>query len=180
MVTLASEIKAATAPIVIPIYHADSLFAVTPGLAALPLLGEDDPIPVSLDGMTVSLPHALVQPIYRDLFDRIVDWAYDEALDAQAKGKAAVLTKQDAEKFLTGAAAAVKATLPAELSDSLADAVQALANRMMALAVADRNGIWAFILRNTYRPGLLGGQFQRSGLKPALAGSERTGGQSLS
>lgn len=159
VVTLASEIKAATAPIVIPIYHADSLFAVTPGLAALPLLGEDDPIPVSLDGMTVSLPHALVQPIYRDLFDRIVDWAYDEALDAQAKGKAAVLTKQDAEKFLTGAAAAVKATLPAELSDSLADAVQALANRMMALAVADRNGIWAFILRNTYRPGLLSGQF---------------------
>ncbi len=159
VVTLASEIKAATAPIVIPIYHADSLFAVTPGLAALPLLGEDDPIPVSLDGITVSLPHALVQPIYRDLFDRIVDWAYDEALDAQAKGKAAVLTKQDAEKFLTGAAAAVKATLPAELSDSLADAIQALANRMMALAVADRNGIWAFILRNTYRPGLLSGQF---------------------
>jgi methylase of polypeptide subunit release factors len=159
VVTLASEIKAATAPIVIPIYHADSLFAVTPGLAALPLLGEDDPIPVSLDGTTVSLPHALVQPVYRDLFDRIVDWAYDEALDAQAKGKAAVLTKHDAEKFLTGAAAAVKTALPAELAESLTEAVQALANRMIALAVADRNGIWAFILRNTYRPGLLSGQF---------------------
>lgn len=159
VVTLASEIKAATAPIVIPIYHADSLFAVTPGLAALPLLGDDDPVPVSLDGMTVSLPHALVQPVYRDLFDRIVDWAYDEALDAQAKGKAAVLTKQDAEKFLTGAAAAAKTTLPAELAESLPKAVQVLANRMIALAVADRNGIWAFILRNTYRPGLLSGQF---------------------
>jgi hypothetical protein len=32
--------------------------------------------------MTVKLPHALLQPDYRDLFDRIVDWAYDEALDA--------------------------------------------------------------------------------------------------
>jgi hypothetical protein len=47
-----------------------------------PFLGEEDEIDVSLDGMTVKLPHALLQPDYRDLFDRIVDWAYDEALDA--------------------------------------------------------------------------------------------------
>jgi hypothetical protein len=39
------------------------------------------------------------------------------------------------------------------------DAVYALANRMADLAVNNRNGIWAFILRNTYRPGLLSGQF---------------------
>lgn len=30
---------------------------------------------------------------------------------------------------------------------------------MKELAAAGRNGIWAFILRNTYRPGLLAGQF---------------------
>ena len=30
---------------------------------------------------------------------------------------------------------------------------------MVELAVAGRNGIWAFILRNTYRPALLTGQF---------------------
>ena len=30
---------------------------------------------------------------------------------------------------------------------------------MAELAFANRNGIWAFILRNTYRPGLLTGQF---------------------
>ena len=30
---------------------------------------------------------------------------------------------------------------------------------MAELAIAGRNGIWAFILRNTYRPGLLSGQF---------------------
>ena len=30
---------------------------------------------------------------------------------------------------------------------------------MSELAVANRNGIWAFIMRNTYRPGLLSGQF---------------------
>lgn len=159
VVTLAAEIKAATAPIVIPIYHADSLFAVTPGLAALPLLGDEGPIPVSLDGMTITLPHALVHPTYRELFDRIVDWAYDEALDAQAKGRAVSIAKDDAETFLTGAAAASKTALTSELKDQLAEAVQTLANRMIELARANRNGIWAFILRNTYRPGLLSGQF---------------------
>src|SRR5205814_8511090 len=35
----------------------------------------------------------------------------------------------------------------------------ALATRLVELARANRNGIWAFILRNTYRPGLLVGQF---------------------
>ena len=45
------------------------------------------------------------------------------------------------------------------IRDALAPSVFALARRMGELAVAGRNGIWAFILRNTYRPGLLSGQF---------------------
>jgi SAM-dependent methyltransferase len=159
VVTLAAEIKAAKSPIVIPIYHADSLFAVTPTSAFLPLLGESDPIPVSLDGITIKLPHVLVQPEYRELFDRIVDWAYDEALDAKARGEATRLTKQDAETFLAGAIAAGGVALPGELNESIAAAVFGLAQRMSELAVANRNGIWAFILRNTYRPSLLSGQF---------------------
>ena len=85
IVTLADEIKAATSPIVIPIYHADSLFAVTPVTPILPFFGESETIDVSLDGTTIKLPDALVQPEYRELFDRIVDWAYDEAIDAQGK-----------------------------------------------------------------------------------------------
>lgn len=159
VVALAAEIKAATSPIVIPVYHADSLFAVTPVSAALPFFGDEDTIDVSLDGTTIKLPHALVQPVYRELFDRIVDWAYDEALDAQAKGHTTTITKNDAGKFLLGAAAASATSLPDELKEPLAEAVKTLANRMVELARANRNGIWAFILRNTYRPGLLSGQF---------------------
>jgi methylase of polypeptide subunit release factors len=159
VVTLAPEIKAATSRIVIPIYHADSLFAVTPVSAGLPVLGEDEPIDVSLDGAIVKLPHALVQPGYRDLFDRIVDWTYDEACDARLKGSAAHLREADTIQFLQGAAAASGAVIPALLQEELIPAVHALVRRMAELAVANRNGIWAFILRNTYRPGLLSGQF---------------------
>ncbi len=159
VVTLATEIKAAANPIVVPVYHADSLFAVTPVSASLPFLGEEEAIDVSLDGTTLKLPHAILQPAYRDLFDRIVDWAYDEALDAQRKGEAPSISAEDAKTFLTGAVAAVGATLPADLDSTIADAVHALVNRMAELALSNRNGIWAFILRNTYRPALLSGQF---------------------
>jgi|SRR6185437_1614149 len=85
VITLAQDIKAATAPIIIPVYHADSLFAATPVSAAVPLPGEDGAIDVSLDGVTINLPNALLQPAYRELFDRIIDWAYDEALHAQSR-----------------------------------------------------------------------------------------------
>ena len=159
VVALASEIKSAKGQIVIPVYHADSLFAVTPVSAIVPLIGESDTIDVALDGATVKLPHALVQPEYSGLFDRIIDWAYDEALDARKKGKAPALSRHDAETFVTGAAAAAKTALPEDLRKPIVDAVHALAARMSALAVANRNGIWAFILRNAYRPGLLAGQF---------------------
>ena len=43
---LEAEIKAATKTTVIPIYHADSLFAVTPVSASLPLVGESETIPL--------------------------------------------------------------------------------------------------------------------------------------
>ena len=159
VVTLAAEIKAATSPIVIPIYHADSLFAVTPTSAAIPLLGESAPVPISLDGTIIKLPPEIVRPEYRELFDRIVDWAYDEAVDAKAKGTAASLTKHDVEAFLAEAASAAGLPLSKDLENALTEAIYAVARRMSELAVANRNGIWAFILRNTYRPGLLSGQF---------------------
>ncbi|ATQ57016.1 N-6 DNA methylase [Paracoccus yeei] len=159
VVSLSAEIKAATKPIVIPVYHADSLFAVTPVSASVPLVGESDTIPVSLDGTTVHLPTALVQPMYREFFDRIVDWAYDEARDAQRRGTVAGFRKADADSFLDGTIAALGITLSPELYKQLSDALFPLAHRMAELAVAGRNGIWAFILRNTYRPGLLTGHF---------------------
>jgi hypothetical protein len=159
VITLVDEIKASTSPIEIPVYHADSLFAVTPVSVSIPLLGEDQPIEVSLDGTIIKLPHALVQPVHRELFDRLVLWAYDEALAAGNAGKAGLLTKHDAETFVIGAASALKIELTEDLREPLFVAAFLLATRMSELAVQNRNGIWAFVLRNTYRPGLLSGQF---------------------
>lgn len=155
VITLADEIKSAAEPVHIPVYHADSLFAVTPVSASLPMLGEAEGIEISLDGEKIELPAGLLRPEYRELFDRLVDWAYDEA--QQVDG--APLTAADAEASLDTAIAASEVTLSSELRDASAHALFALAHRMKELSEEGRNGIWAFILRNTYRPGLLAGQF---------------------
>ena len=157
--TLAPEIKMAESRIEIPVYHADSLFAVTPVSKSLPLFGETDAIEVSLDGEIVEIPNSLVQPEYRKLFDHIVDWAYDEALDAKRKGYSTDLTRGVVDDFLQGSRLAVGVTLHPDLEQPVGEAVYSLARRMADLAIADRNGVWAFILRNAYRPGLLTGQF---------------------
>lgn len=159
VVTLASEIKAATAPVVIPVYNADSMFAVTPVSASVPMFGAKKPIVVTLDGTELKLPFQLVQPDMRDLFDRIIDWAYDEARHAQSQQVAEPLAEGDVAVFVANAADAVGVELSGDLKKAVVAAARELAQRMAALAVANRNGIWAFILRNAYRPGLLTGQF---------------------
>ena len=159
VIALADEIKAADNSIMIPIYHADSLFAVTPVSKDMPALGEDGEIIVSLDGETVTLPNILFQREYTRLFDCIVDWAYDEAKAARARSDTGQLTERVVNEFLKGAASTVGVRLSASVELSLRPAVLGLARRMAELAVAGRNGIWAFILRNTYRPGLLTGRF---------------------
>ena len=159
IMTLAREIGSASGQIVIPIYHADSLFAVTPVSNVVPLFGEDDAIEVSLDGEVIKVPSALVQPEYRDLFECIIDWAHDEAMDAKVRGSLDQITQDMAERFLTEACTTVNASVPVDLKRSFCKTVLALVSRMSNLAIDDRNGIWAFILRNTYRPGLLTGQF---------------------
>ena len=172
IMTLAREISSASGQIIIPIYHADSLFAVTPVSNAVPLFGEDDAIEVSLDGEVIKVPSALVQPGYRDLFERIIDWAHDEAMDAKARGSLDQITQDMAERFLTEAGTAVNAPIPVDLKRSFCKTVLALASRMSKLAIDDRNGIWAFILRNTYRPGPSYRAVQWAGVKSSLASHE--------
>lgn len=155
VITLADEIRASPGPVTIPVYHADSLFAVTPVSAALPVLGESGAIDIALDGQTVKLPGGLLQPEYRELFDKLVDWAHDEA---QQPGSVP-LTEDDARAAVDGAALSSDAGLSEQLRRATEGAVLGLACRMKELTDAGRNGIWAFILRNTYRPGLLTGRF---------------------
>lgn len=159
VVTLAEQIKLATAPVIIPIYHADSLFAVTPVSVNLPFMGETKDIELQLDDTTITLPSAILQPESHELFDQIVSWAYDEALLAKDKGSISGQGPHDSANFIDGASKAYGFGLSGALREALIRAVSDLRRKMSELAIANRNGIWAFILSNTYRPALLTGQF---------------------
>ncbi len=159
VVTLADDIRMAVDSVTIPVYHADSLFAITPITATLPLPGEAEEVVVVLDGHRVSIPIELVSPQYSTLFDGIIDWAYDEACEAQSTGNADFLTQDRASHVVNSLMTRYDLEVEEELIGRIRASVFALARRMADLAVANRNGIWAFILRNTYRPGLLAGQF---------------------
>jgi methylase of polypeptide subunit release factors len=154
---LASRLRGSTVEIAIPVYHADSLFASTP-VSELPAPGSISDIAVELDGEIITLPAEFIAPEYRALFDDVVDWAYDEA-QAAVKGDGEDLTEDIASVLLECLLSKHEMHPGESLKRKLASATFALAHRMAQLARANRNGIWAFILRNTYRPGLLAGQF---------------------
>ncbi|KAA0214985.1 MAG: hypothetical protein EDM82_08565 [Cyanobacteria bacterium CYA] len=158
VLTLRDQITRAIHSVTIPIYHADSLFVASPTAKGLPASGAAH-IDVDLDGTIVRLPAVLIQPEFRQVFDDIVDWAYDTAVDAGTSGEASQITEVLAGTRLDSALAAHAVTLDSATTQAARTGLFHLARRMIALALARRNGIWAFILKNTYRPSLLAGQF---------------------
>jgi hypothetical protein len=159
VVALANEIRSSSVQTTVPVYHADSLFAVTPITRKMPMLGEADVIMVELDGECLSLPARLISPSFRALFDDIVDWCYDEARSAQEAKCVTGITQTCAAQLVEALADRNDVELSDDEKGQIATSVYILARRMGELALRNRNGIWAFILRNTYRPGLLAGQF---------------------
>ena len=158
VITLAQKLQGAGQDIEIPIYHADSLFATTPVSRTIPQPGEVGDVVVELDGQQVVLAQELIAPGLRALFDAIVDWAYDEAQTAVASRTNAV-TRERSETLVSGLIHTLQVDVELGLCRRIEVAAFELARRMSDLALANRNGIWAFVLRNTYRPGLLAGYF---------------------
>ena len=88
----------------------------------------------------------------------IINWAYDEAQAAVASCANAV-TRERSETLVDALIHTQQLDVELDLRRRVGAAVFELARRMSDLALANRNGIWAFVLRNTYRPGLLAGSF---------------------
>ena len=158
VVALADEIRGSTEMVAIPIFHADSLFAVTPTTASVPL-PEDEDVEVQLDTRRVTLPADLLRSEMLPVFDGIVDWAYDEAGDARERGDARQITPARAATFVQALVERHEIEVTKDQLRAVQVFAHALTSAMAHLAIAGRNGIWAYIIRNTYRPGLLAGQF---------------------
>lgn len=135
----------------IPVYHADSLFTGVPFAHGGGSGGE---LRLSLHkGVDVTMPVFLIDPDHRQLFDDLLHRAY--ALARAAEG-----LKLDPRAVTDSAVAALgNAKLGAEDTTRVTDFFRQLVTGMHQLQAAGLNGLWAFILKNSYRPALVAGQF---------------------
>jgi len=139
--------------ITIPIYHADSLFATTP----LTREGEEDGrrVKLHLAEYTLELPTVLISAGWQGVFDSIIDRAYAIAVQSKLPD----LTKEDMDGIIGGAIRLAPRRLSKKEMSGISLFLFDLIQKIHDLNVEGRNGIWAFILRNNYRPGLVAGQF---------------------
>lgn len=139
--------------VAIPAYHADTLFAMTPLSDAVH--AAKDHITLEMEEHSVRMPRFLVSVAWQPMFDALIEKAYELAhADGASRFKADEMLRLTKR-------IAVDCGTPAddEKLNEIAEFLRNLADAIGQLSRARRNGIWSFIIRNSYRPGLVFGQF---------------------
>ena len=143
--------------ITVPIYHADSLFVATPITHRMPAQGEDYYI-IALNNQQIRIPAFLFSPAYRKVFDSFISKVYRLAMAraGQPEGTSGeVITGALIDAIERESASEFK---PKEKEELSATAMQMIL-QLESLQRQGRNGIWHFIISNSYRPGLTEKQF---------------------
>jgi methylase of polypeptide subunit release factors len=138
----------------IPVYQADSLFVIT-GLSS----GDSDPehYELHLLDSVLQLPKVLAVPTRQPFFDELIAASYRVAA-MRAQNKQAV-RPSDGEAAVASAAPHLQTALSAaEQEQTMAFAAE-LIDALRKAEERGLNGLWSFILRNSYRPALVRGQF---------------------
>lgn len=143
--------------IMIPVYHADSLFAVTPVSHRMPEEGSESCV-MCFDGHEISLPAFLLTAEHRKTFDAYISVAYKVAM-ARAEVKEKPMEESETEDIVTAVLENSGADLSTENRELLSKASGNLVVELEKLQRTGRNGIWYFILSNSYRPRLTEKQF---------------------
>jgi hypothetical protein len=144
-------------PTSIPIYHADSLFAVTPLARSVGLSASGD-FSLNLDGQAVTLPHALTASSNQSFFDEYVEGLYALA-QVKATTTSVPACAADVHPILTAAETSTGTSLAAgDVPAGMAFGV-AFVDALSDLQRRGRNGLWLHMLKNGYRPALVRGRF---------------------
>ncbi len=142
-------------PITPPVYHADSLFALSPVFVGE---GDGSRLRFRLDDITLDAPPFLLEPPSRDLFDSLLERCRNVAAASAAAGErtpAPGVVAEVVDGALAGAAREVSDEPRRSLDRFVVDLIAALAS----LEMKGRDGIWSFVLGNSYRPAFYAGQF---------------------
>ncbi|WP_215889362.1 hypothetical protein [Acidithiobacillus ferrooxidans] len=141
----------------IPVYHADSLFANTPVTKVFSATG-DERRRLRLDTEEVELPKFLIEWKRQAFFDALLSRGYEMAMSSAGSPKT-TLRDHDIEVMVDSVTANTDAALTADERSAALQFCGRLLRALEVLQRAGRNGIWAFVLRNSFRPALVAGRF---------------------
>jgi len=141
----------------IPVYHADSLFANTPVTKVFSASGEEQ-CKLKLDTEEVQLPQFLITASNQTLFDALLSRGYEMAMSSAAAVNT-TLKDQDIETMVDAVLTDTGVALAIDERATSIEFCKKLLKALEKLQRAGRNGIWAFVLRNSFRPALVAGRF---------------------
>ena len=143
--------------IIIPVYNADSLMLVTGISDSIDEGLKRGSVRLEFADQSVSLPAFLVGPGFQRQFDLLLDRSYPFAMELAKTGE--FPSGADIDDILDVS----ELTASHGLEPSQAALVYRFATEFVGtirqLQIERRNGIWGFILKNSYRPALVAGQF---------------------
>ncbi|MGZ5198781.1 MAG: hypothetical protein ACXWC4_03340 [Telluria sp.] len=157
----------------IPVYHADSLFANTPVTKVFSSTGEEKR-KLRLDTEEVDLPQFLIESKQQALFDAMLSRGYEMAMSSAA-APTTTLDDNDIKTMVNAIVADTGVALTADERQAALLFLGRLLRALEALQRAGRNGIWAFVLRNSFRPALVAGRFNGLVTNPPWLALSRIG-----
>jgi hypothetical protein len=143
--------------ITVPIYHADSLFVATPITHRMPTQGEDYYV-ITLNMQQIRIPAFLFSTAYRKLFDSFISKIYRLAM-ARARVPETANGAVATETLIKATERECGLEIGAEKKTELSETAAQMVLQLESLQRQGRNGIWHFIISNSYRPGLTEKQF---------------------
>ncbi|MDL2219687.1 SAM-dependent methyltransferase [Ruminococcaceae bacterium OttesenSCG-928-O06] len=153
-----SFVPHAVMDLVIPIYHADSLFTSAPITTLIEGNYEEQNLRMVFDGEQVILPGFLITPANRQLFDSLIHACYETA-KARARNTAEDYSRAQSETLIATLIRDTGIPIDEEQQEAIITSCHTLIPTLERLQREGRNGIWPFLLGNSYRPGLVKGQF---------------------
>lgn len=143
--------------IIIPVYHADSLFVATPITHNMPSSSQDSYV-MYFDHNKVEIPGHMLTPTHRRNFDAFMSICYKYAMK-RAGQKESSLTDSQIDYVLSTVESESSIVLSHTERQAQRVAAYSLILQLEDLQRQGRNGIWYFILNNSYKPGLVTNQF---------------------
>ena len=142
--------------ITVPIYHADSLFVATPITHRMPTQDEDYYV-LTLNRQQIRVPAFLFSPAYRKVFDSFISKVYRLAMARARQEETTDLISTDPLVDAVERESGIE--IGAQKKTELSATAMQMVLQLETLQRQGRNGIWHFIISNSYRPGLTEKQF---------------------